>query len=59
MLLGYWHLKPFTQPLRDPMYLDKASGEVRGAVDPSGKDSLCALICPPAFLSLTVTGWSE
>ena len=41
------------------MYLDKASGEVRGAVDPSGKDSLCALICPPALLSLTVTEWSE
>lgn len=59
MLLGYWHLRPSTQPLRDPMYLNKASGEVHGAVDPSGKDSFSALICPPALLSLIITGWSE
>ena len=36
------------------MYLNRASGEVHGAVDPSGKDSFSALICPPALLSLII-----
>ena len=59
MLLGYWHLKPSTQPLRDPMYLDKASGEVPGAVNPSVK-TVSALICAQtSFPGLSLGGLND
>lgn len=38
------------------MYLDRASGEVSGTVDLSNEDEPSALTCPPALLSLIVTG---